>query len=69
MSEGKFYPIEYYLAKTAVHSKILEKNPQCADCEHMQFLTFSPESYKNLTLKKYCSSCPKFEEVEDNGDT
>lgn len=68
MPRGAFNPIEYYLVKTAVLSRILKEKPQCTDCEHMHFLNFSPESYESLTLKKYCPSCPKFNEVKDNAN-
>ena len=60
MSKKQFNPLEYYLLKCTRLKELLENNPQCANCEHMQFWDFSPDYYRNTVLKKYCPPCPKF---------
>lgn len=59
MTRRHFDPIQYSLEKIAILNSLLEKYPQCEDCEHMNFWGFSPKTHK-ITLEKYCSQCPKF---------
>ena len=60
--------MEHYLVKIAVSKRILEQNPQCKDCEHMQFWAFTPELHQRITLKKYCPVCPNFSGERNTDD-
>jgi len=64
MPRERFNPIEYYFVKISARNRLLERNPQCKDCEQMQFWTFSPDYYNNTVLNKYCKTCPKYKEAE-----
>lgn len=71
MSKRKKYdPIVYMMEKVAHHSMLLEKNPQCKDCEHMQFMSFNYDIHLSVTRKKYCFQCPRYKgKVSDNNDS
>ena len=55
------YDLGYYLIKSQNHAEILEAKPQCENCEHLNFWTFSSEYYKNTVSVKYCPICPKYD--------
>jgi len=56
----KIDPIVYIMEKVGHHMMVLEGNPQCEDCEYMQFIQFNYEIFANVIRKKYCPPCPKF---------
>ncbi|MCL2399874.1 MAG: hypothetical protein FWC91_09070 [Defluviitaleaceae bacterium] len=64
--QKKHDPIVYMMEKVAHHSMLLEKNPQCGDCEHMQFVSFNYDIHLNVTRKIYCSQCIKFKRKAGN---
>jgi len=60
--------MEHYLVKIAVSKRILEQNPQCKDCEHMQFWAFTPARHQRITMKQYCPNCPNFSGERNTDD-
>ena len=61
MPRRRFNAFEYYLNKIGMLEQILEKAPQCKNCEHLEFWSFVPECFVEKVSKEYCPSCPKYD--------
>jgi len=60
----KFDPIIYFMEKAGAHAMLLKNNPQCEDCEHMEFMAFNYDYHVKVTRKEYCPQCPKYEKKD-----
>ena len=60
--------LDLMFGQVAFQKEFKEKNPQCAECEHVNELIFDRRVYTNLISKKYCPSCPKSSEATKDGD-
>ena len=56
-------PLDYFFTKITMYKKIIDARPQCEECEHMNFIGFSPDYYIDYTEPGYCIACPNYSKV------